>query len=300
MKKILLSLGMLVWASASICAQQTHNVAPTSFFAPGVVKDMGQAPACIQKTLAPMAWQPSQPSRIAKANEDNQETLAYLFVDGADIPYGIDGWADVPSIEAVFGRIEAAKLKPYAGYTIVGIAFIVSSSLGDVPSLIAMERRTNGYVTVAGGNIDSYEISSAENGFVLNEIGVTQEYVIPDNPNDIIFGYSYTQQHTDTNADKPVYLGKTTDYEHGYYALGTLQVGQRGIYHVSSTTFPYALCVQMLVSKGGTTAIIGINGEQQAQVVERFAPDGTRLTTPVKGLSIEKMSDGTTRKVFRQ
>ena len=70
--------------------------------------------------------------------------LEYLFVNGADVPFGADGFPEAPGSNAVFGRITADKLKPYADYSIVGIAFIVTSDLGSVPSIIAMERRTDG------------------------------------------------------------------------------------------------------------------------------------------------------------
>lgn len=70
--------------------------------------------------------------------------LEYLFVNGADVPFGADGFPEAPGSNAVFGRITADKLKPYADYSIVGIAFIVASDLGSVPSIIAMERRTDG------------------------------------------------------------------------------------------------------------------------------------------------------------
>ena len=70
--------------------------------------------------------------------------LEYLFVNGADVPFGAYGFPEAPGSNAVFGRITADKLKPYADYSIVGIAFIVASDLGSVPSIIAMERRTDG------------------------------------------------------------------------------------------------------------------------------------------------------------
>lgn len=115
----------------------------------------------------------------------------------------------------------------------------MASDLGSVPSIIAMERRTDGYHTVAGGNIESYDVTNATNGIVLNEVGCTQTYVIPKEPKDILFGYGYTQSATGTNADKPIFLGKTTDTANGYLVLGALNAAYgRGIYTVSSAKFP--------------------------------------------------------------
>lgn len=48
----------------------------------------------------------------------------------------------------------------------------------------------------------------------------------------------------------------------------------------------------------GTTGIITVNNSANATVVARYAADGTKVSAPVKGLNILKMSDGTTRKVM--
>lgn len=144
-------------------------------------------------------------------------------------------------------------------------------------------------------------MTNATNGIVLNEVGCTQTYVIPKEPKDILFGYGYTQSATGTNADKPIFLGKTTDTANGYLVLGTLNAAYgRGIYTVSSAKFPYAACVQFILSNGSTTEIVGVDGKRDVKVVERYTPDGRRVSAPVNGINIEKLSDGTTRKVFVQ
>lgn len=48
----------------------------------------------------------------------------------------------------------------------------------------------------------------------------------------------------------------------------------------------------------GSTGIITVNNSTNATVVARYAADGTKVSAPVKGLNIIKMSDGTTRKVM--
>lgn len=48
----------------------------------------------------------------------------------------------------------------------------------------------------------------------------------------------------------------------------------------------------------GSTGIITVNNSANATVVARYAADGTKVSAPVKGLNILKMSDGTTRKVM--
>lgn len=144
-------------------------------------------------------------------------------------------------------------------------------------------------------------MTNATNGIVLNEVGCTQTYVIPKEPKDILFGYGYTQSATGTNADKPIFLGKTTDTANGYLVLGTLNAAYgRGIYTVSSAKFPYAACVQLILSNGSSTEIVGVDGKRDVKVVERYTPDGQRVSAPVSGINIEKLSDGTTRKVFVQ
>ena len=102
-------------------------------------------------------------------------------------------------------------------------------------------------------------------------------------------------------AVKPIFLGKTTDTANGYLVLGTLNAAYgRGIYTVSSAKFPYAACVQLILSNGSTTEIVGVDGKRDVKVVERYTPDGQRVSAPVNGINIEKLSDGTTRKVFVQ
>ena len=83
--------------------------------------------------------------------------------------------------------------------------------------------------------------------------------------------------------------------------MGTLNAAYcRGIYTVSSAKFPYAACVQLILSNGSTTEIVGVDGKRDVKVVERYTPDGQRVSAPVTGINIEKLSDGTTRKVFVQ
>ena len=48
----------------------------------------------------------------------------------------------------------------------------------------------------------------------------------------------------------------------------------------------------------GSTGIITVNNSTNATVVAHYAADGTKVSAPVKGLNILKMSDGTTRKVM--
>ena len=44
--------------------------------------------------------------------------------------------------------------------------------------------------------------------------------------------------------------------------------------------------------------MVGFEGTRIVKVVERYTPDGQRVSAPVSGINIEKLSDGTTRKVF--
>lgn len=57
-------------------------------------------------------------------------------------------------------------------------------------------------------------------------------------------------------------------------------------------------CLAMPIEKGfSATSVGGISADSNVVIVARYATDGTRLATPVKGINILKMSDGTTRKV---
>ena len=69
---------------------------------------------------------------------------------------------------------------------------------------------------------------------------------------------------------------------------------------MSSAKFPYAACVQLILSNGSMTEIVGVDGKRDVKVVERYTPDGQRVSAPVNGINIERLSDGTTRKVFVQ
>ncbi|WP_337639951.1 hypothetical protein [Prevotella sp.] len=293
MKKHLLTLVLITLVSLTANAQTVYESLK------GQPVHVVSGNGTIDHSLSATQTSVAAPMCKAEGEGGTKVPLEYLFVNGADVPFGADGFPEAPGSNAVFGRITADKLKPYADYSIVGIAFIVASDLGSVPSIIAMERRTDGYHTVAGGNIESYDVTNATNGIVLNEVGCTQTYVIPKEPKDILFGYGYTQSATGTNADKPIFLGKTTDTANGYLVLGTLNAAYgRGIYTVSSAKFPYAACVQLILSNGSTTEIVGVDGKRDVKVVERYTPDGQRVSAPVNGINIEKLSDGTTRKVF--
>lgn len=56
-------------------------------------------------------------------------------------------------------------------------------------------------------------------------------------------------------------------------------------------------CQSLNVQEGTATAIDGVNSADNATVVARYAADGSKVSAPVKGVNILKMSDGTTRKV---
>lgn len=56
-------------------------------------------------------------------------------------------------------------------------------------------------------------------------------------------------------------------------------------------------CLAMTIEKGETTDVKNVDAENNTTVVARYAADGTRIASPVKGVNILKLSDGTTRKV---
>lgn len=56
-------------------------------------------------------------------------------------------------------------------------------------------------------------------------------------------------------------------------------------------------CQTLTLVNGAATGISGVENNGGATVVARYSLDGTRISAPVKGINILKMSDGTTRKV---
>lgn len=98
-----------------------------------------------------------------------------------------------------------------------------------------------------------------------------------------------------------VAVGRTNDLTNGFLVWGEL-IKDEGykLYRLSSNELPYAACVQLILSNGSSTEIVGVDGKRNVKVVERYTPDGQRVSAPVSGINIEKLSDGTTRKVFVQ
>ena len=118
-----------------------------------------------------------------------------------------------------------------------------------------------------------------------------------------MFGYTFDPIHlflAQTN-DNVVTVGRTTDLTNGFLVWGELIKGEGyKLYRLSTDELPYAACVQLILSNGSSTEIVGVDGKRDVKVVERYTPDGRRVSAPVSGINIEKLSDGTTRKVFVQ
>lgn len=287
MKKFLLPIAFLMLSFAGANAQSARFSAPLR-------AQFGSAADLHTQLAAAPAATASHKAARAEASEGN---LEYLFVEGADVPAGALPFKSSANVGAVFGHLTADKLAKYGGYTIVGVGFMVGDELGEQPSLLVYEDQNDTYQPVAGGYIDSYTVSSQEDGFVLNEVGLTDRYTLPETPGNLIFGYSFTLSDDATNSGNIVLVGQTPDYENGLIALAAPQ-GSYSLYRISSADAPYALCVQLILQKGDNTAVVGIDGNSLLEVKDRFAADGTRLNAPVKGLNIERLADGTVRKVM--
>ena len=52
------------------------------------------------------------------------------------------------------------------------------------------------------------------------------------------------------------------------------------------------------IESSGTVGINNASSESEVKEVARYSVDGSRISAPVKGINIIKMSDGTTRKVM--
>ena len=138
MKKHLLTLVLITLVSLTANAQTVYESLK------GQPVHVVSGNGTIDHSLSATQTSVAAPMCKAEGEGGTKVPLEYLFVNGADVPFGADGFPEAPGSNAVFGRITADKLKPYADYSIVGIAFIVASDLGSVPSIIAMERRTDG------------------------------------------------------------------------------------------------------------------------------------------------------------
>lgn len=241
-----------------------------------------------------------QPEPVCKAMDDDSylSKQKHLFVQGADTRYIDVGIGNNLSAE-VMGRLTPEMLKPYAGYKIVGISFAVGSTLGNSPSIIFYELDDDGWNLMGRSGVKDYYADS----FLFNEVEGTWNYVIPEEPNAIMFGYTFDPIHlflAQTN-DNVVTVGRTSDLTNGFLVWGEL-IKDEGykLYRLSSNELPYAACVQLILSNGSSTEIVGVDGKRNVKVVERYTPDGQRVSAPVSGINIEKLSDGTTRKVFVQ
>ena len=239
-----------------------------------------------------------QSAPVCKAMDDDSylSKQKHLFVKGADTPYMQIGIGDNLSA-VVMGRLTPEMLKPYAGYKIVGISFAVGSTLGDSPGIIFYELDYDGWRQMGRSDFkDYYTVPS-----MFNEVECTWNYVIPEEPNAIMFGYTFDPIHlfmNETN-DNVVVVGRTTDLDNGFLVWGELIKGEGSkLYRLSTDELPYAACVQLILSNGSSTEIVGVDGKRNVKVVERYTPDGQRVSAPVSGINIEKLSDGTTRKVF--
>ena len=138
MKKHLLTLVLITLVSLTANAQTVYESLK------GQPVHVVSGNGTIDHSLSATQTSVAAPMCKAEGEGGTKVPLEYLFVNGADVPFGADGFPEAPGSNAVFGRITADKLKPYADYSIVGIALIVASDLGSVPSIIAMERRTDG------------------------------------------------------------------------------------------------------------------------------------------------------------
>lgn len=292
MKRNLLTLVFITLVSLTASAQtvcESHKELPKRIDSEIVDID----PALFKTQLI-------QPEPVCKAMDDDSylSKQKHLFVNGADSPYMQIGIGDNLSA-VVMGRLTPEMLKPYAGYKIVGISFAVGSTLGDSPGIIFFELDYYGWRQMGRSDFKDYYTDS----FTFNEVECTWNYVIPEEPNAIMFGYKFDPIHlflTETN-DNVVAVGRTNDLDNGFLVWGELIKGEGSkLYRLSTDELPYAACVQLILSNGSSTEIVGVDGKRNVKVVERYTPDGQRVSAPVSGINIEKLSDGTTRKVFVQ
>ena len=292
MKRNLLTLVFITLVSLTAGAQtvcESHKELPKTIDSEIVDID----PALFKTQLI-------QPEPVCKAMDEDSylSKQKHLFVNGTDSPYIGIGIGNNLSAE-VMGRLTPEMLKPYAGYKIVGISFAVGSTLGNSPSVIFYELDYDGWRLMGRSGFKDYYTDS----FTFNEVECTWNYVIPEEPNAIMFGYTFDPIHlflAQTN-DNVVTVGRTTDLANGFLVWGELikDEGYR-LYRLSTDELPYAACVQLILSNGSLTEIVGVDGKRDVKVVERYTPDGRRVSAPVSGINIEKLSDGTTRKVFVQ
>lgn len=135
-----------------------------------------------------------QPEPVCKAMDDDSylSKQKHLFVNGADSPYIQIGIGNNLSAE-VMGRLTPEMLKPYAGYKIVGISFAVGSTLGNSPSVIFYELDYDGWHLMGRSGFKDYYTYTES--FSFNEVECTWNYVIPEEPNAIMFGYTFDPIH---------------------------------------------------------------------------------------------------------
>ena len=211
MKRNLLTLVFITLVSLTAGAQtvcESHKELPKTIDSEIVDID----PALLKTQLI-------QPEPVCKAMDDDSylSKQKHLFVKGADSPYIGIGIGNNLSAE-VMGRLTPEMLKPYAGYKIVGISFAVGSTLGNSPSVIFYELDYDGWRLMGRSGFKDYYTDS----FTFNEVECTWNYVIPEEPNAIMFGYTFDPIHlfiAQTN-DNVVTVGRTTDLTNGFLVWG--------------------------------------------------------------------------------
>lgn len=264
-------------------------------------------------TLGDQATVLANVAPAAKANakrkiKDDEKLIGY---PGSETPVGYTGWPSVSDAQAVGVQIEdAAKIKKFAAYQVVGMRFIVMGNLGADASCFVwlfgsdQNLKAEGEYELKEGSYDLCTLGSDNQLTVkYNDVYFDTPLTIDATDAAIRYGYTYTQNTNKTLQDAyPILYGKTTEVADGmcFLIYGSFGTKGEGWYLAADAKSPYTPCIQLIVKdKGNNTGILGVDGSVEPMAKQFFTLDGKQLDAPQKGINIVKMSDGTTRKVVK-
>lgn len=288
MKKFLLSIMAIVLSAGAVNAQ--------SFFPTNPRK------ANLQKSLRAISKTPTTNKGIKKLKENE----TYYGYSGANNPVYMDGFPgyDVIAFGALYDNPQIGT--DLEDMKIVGLAFLVSASLGENASCFVLSQDGEDvHSTYQDLNDQNYVVSVIHDDMITpksNEVYFDKPIEITKNTTAIQWGIFYDQKTDKQSQDSyPILLGEVTTTNNGdsYMAYGDLGQGEGWYTCADDESFPYTPCILLILQKStGETAIIGVNGEETTSPKQYFSVNGTRLSAPQKGVNIVKMSDGKIKKVL--
>ena len=251
---------------------------------------------------------PASKAYAKKKIKDNEALVGY---PGSETPVSYSGWPTVSDAQAVAAQInDAAKIKNLAGYTVVGMRFIVLGNLGADAAAFAWVYDAQGQLKADSeyelkeGQYDLCELDGSNLTVKYNDVYFDSTATFETTDMATRYGLVYTQNTDKSSLDAtPFLIGKTTEVANGkcFLVYGTFnKLKGEGWYLNADDNNPHTPCIQLIVKDSkNDTYVVGVDGTLEPTASKYYTLDGKELSAPQKGLNIVKMSDGTTRKVVK-